>query len=209
MSNLTGERQQSVSQRTHIIDAAIAMFRARDYAGCVLADVAEEAGIPLAEVEQHFPDWDSVVVATIDRWNGDRMFALQSVADEHGAVAFLRATVAGNVEDPALVRLLMATFSAGSRPTHPASEYYRQQYALYYGFLKQSLERDVAAGREHWNMDPARGAEQLLAMSEGLTLQSMLRDFDLVEAYDRATARLRYGWCEPYVAQPEDGIWEL
>lgn len=39
------------------------------------------------------------------------------------------------------------------------------------------------------------GAEQLIAVYEGLQMQSLLRPhLDLLASYDRAVARLRDGW---------------
>lgn len=55
-------------------------------------------------------------------------------------------------------------------------------------------------------MEPARGAEQLIALYEGLQMQSMVRPgMDLLEAYDPAITRLRAGWSQAYVAP----VWDL
>ena len=203
MTDVQDAQRHTITQRVQIIDAAIAVFHDTDYADADLSTVAAAAGLTVTEVRAHFHDWDSLVVATLDRWNGNRMWALRDFANDRGAVAFLQAVVAGNVEDPALTRLLAATFPAGANPRHPASAYYRQQYALFFGFVRQTLEHDVAVGREASTTDPTHGAEQLVALYEGLSLQSLLRDFDLQRAFDRGVARLRHGWTEEYVEAVE------
>jgi hypothetical protein len=48
-------------------------------------------------------------------------------------------------------------------------------------------------------MDPMRAAQQLLALYDGLRLQSLLTsDTDVVDAFDRAATRMRRGWSEQY-----------
>ncbi|WP_139179634.1 hypothetical protein [Curtobacterium sp. MCBA15_007] len=71
-------------------------------------------------------------------------------------------------------------------------------------FLTATL--NIAASPEPGTMEPARGSEQLLATSEELQLQSMVRpEMDLLEAFDRAVTRLREGWSRAYVPP----VWEL
>jgi hypothetical protein len=95
--------------------------------------------------------------------------------------------------------------------------YLRSRYQLFYAQIKRGLEHDIAVGRAPHTMDPRRGAEQLIALYEGLQLQALLRsDLDLVPAFDRAVARLERGWMERYEPQAarrlstwSDGGWEL
>ena len=71
-------------------------------------------------------------------------------------------------------------------------------------FLTATL--NIAASPEPGTMEPARGSEQLLATSEELQLQSMVRpEMDLLEAFDRAVTRLREGWSRAFVPP----VWEL
>ena len=70
----------------------------------------------------------------------------------------------------------------------------------------RQLEKDIHAGREPDTMQPIRGAEQLIALYEGLQLQSMVRPgMDLLDAYDRAVTRMRDGWARTYTPP----IWNL
>jgi hypothetical protein len=56
-------------------------------------------------------------------------------------------------------------------------------------------------------MDPVRGAKQLLALFDGLRLQSLLTaDMDVVTEFDRAATRMRRGWSEQY-EQPS--YWDI
>ncbi|WP_439689887.1 TetR/AcrR family transcriptional regulator [Curtobacterium sp. SP.BCp] len=172
--------------------------------------VAERMGITVAELELHFPSWDGLVLAAVDRWNGGRMEEVTAEVGDAATVDFLRAIVASNAEDPALMRLLVALLSVAGNPSHPMATYLRSRYQLFFSQIKRGLERDVAVGRAPHTMDPRRGAEQLIALYEGLQLQALLRaDMDLVQAFDRAVARLEAGWMERYQprAQVQHATW--
>ena len=55
--------------------------------------------------------------------------------------------------------------------------------------------RDVVDRAGEPRRAPRLAAEQLLALYEGLQLQSLLRDdADLLPGFDRAVARMRVGW---------------
>ncbi|ROP63867.1 hypothetical protein EDF24_0850 [Curtobacterium sp. PhB130] len=164
--------------------------------------VAERLDITVHELRQHFPSWDGLVLAALDRWNGGRMDEVTRVVGNGSTVQLLRAIVASNAEDPALMRLLVALLSVSGNPAHPMSSYLRSRYQLFFSQIKRGLEHDIAVGRAPHTMEPRRGAEQLIALYEGLQLQALLRaDLDLVPAFDRAVARLERGWMERYEPQ--------
>ncbi|WIB60527.1 hypothetical protein DEJ13_01485 [Curtobacterium sp. MCLR17_007] len=164
--------------------------------------VAERLDITVEELRQHFPSWDGLVLAALDRWNGTRMDEVAREVGDGTTVQLLRAIVASNADDPALMRLLVALLSVAGNAAHPMSSYLRSRYQLFFAQIKRGLEHDVAVGRAPHTMDPRRGAEQLIALYEGLQLQALLRaDLDLVPAFDRAVARLERGWMERYQPQ--------
>jgi hypothetical protein len=116
------------------------------------------------------------------------------------------------------MRLLVALLSVAGNPEHPMSTYLRSRYQLFFSQIRRGLEHDIAVGRAPHTMEPRRGAEQLIALYEGLQLQAMLRpDLDLVPAFDRAVARLERGWMERYEPQAaqrfsqwsDGGSWEI
>ncbi|QWS33185.1 TetR/AcrR family transcriptional regulator [Curtobacterium aetherium] len=181
--------------RNRIIPAAIEAFRRSDFHAVGPAEVAALAEVSDAEVSDAYPVWDLLVVAVMNRWdNGDRKY-LWPIAEQHGAAAYLRARLESGLADPALVRIRIATLSAASAPTHPAAGWFRTQYVRAFEDITLALVRDVVAGREPHGTSPRHAAEQLVALYEGLQLQSQLRDgSDLLAGWDRAVARMRAGW---------------
>lgn len=185
--------------RVRIVEAAIAVFRRYAFHTATTDNVAATAGLSVAEVEHAFPTWESLLVATIDRWNAQRMRPILPLAEHHGAVVFLRGIVQANVQDSSLMRLLSATANIAATPNHPMAPFLHQEWARFHMLVIRQLEKDILAGREPDTMQPIRGAEQLIALYEGLQLQSMVRPgMDLLDAYDRAVTRLRDGWARIY-----------
>jgi len=181
--------------RARIVTGAIEAYRAADFHTVGPAEVAALAGVPEAEVRRAYPSWELLVVAVTDRWNNGSRRALWVVAERSGAVAYLRARLEAGRDEPALVRLRTALLSAASNPDHPAAGWFRSQYTRSFEDVTLALVRDVVAGREPRGTSPRHAAEQLVALYEGLQLQSMLRDdAEPLSGFDRAVSRMRAGW---------------
>ncbi|WP_123507697.1 TetR/AcrR family transcriptional regulator [Frondihabitans sp. PhB188] len=200
--HLSGDTQM----RLRIIQGAISMFHRFAFHDASFDLVAASAKVTVGEVTDHFPTWEGLLVATIDYWNGQRMRPILPLAQQHGAVMFLRGIVQANIEDPSLMRLLSATVNIAATPEHPMASFLHQEWHRFHLMVAQQLTADIRAGREPATMEPARGAEQLIALYEGLQLQSMVRPaMNLLEAYDRAVTRMRAGWTREYIAP----VWDL
>jgi AcrR family transcriptional regulator len=194
------------SMRSRIVAGMTQSLRTRPLHEVTVECVAREAGTTVETVEAVFPSWDGLLLATVDQWNEHRTGPLMPIAEQHGTVRFLRAIVTSNIADPSLMRFLTSTLNIAAAPDHPLAPMLHMRWRRFHAFVQRALERDVQLGREPGTMEPARGAEQLLATYEGLQLQSMVRpDMDLLEAYDRAVTRLREGWAREYVAP----VWDL
>lgn len=187
--------ESDVDLRARIVTGAIEAYRVADFHTVGPAEVAEHAGVPEATVRRVFPLWELLVVAVMDRWNNGSRRALWVVAERSGAVAYLRARLEAGRDEPALVRLRTALLSAASSPEHPAAGWFRGQYTRSFEDVTLALVRDVVARREPRGTSPRHAAEQLVALYEGLQLQSMLRDdAEPLAGFDRAVARMRAGW---------------
>jgi AcrR family transcriptional regulator len=187
-----------VTDRIAIVEATIRVFQRLDYHEASYAAVAGELESSVDDITAHFPSWDGLVIATMERWMSGRQADVWEVALTRGAVPFLRELVKVNLAEPALTRLQLAILCAASNPNHPGHSFIRKQYMALYGYVQHALAQDITAHREPATMRPERGAEQLLALYEGLQVQAMMRDFDLLEAFDRAATRLRHSWAEEY-----------
>jgi AcrR family transcriptional regulator len=192
--------------RVRIMEATITVYHDYVFHEVSIDLVATTAEMTVADIKDVFPTWGALLLATLDRWNEQRMRPLHPIAEQHGAVAFLRALVRANIEDPTLMRVLSAVVNIAATPEHPLSAPLQRAWRDFHMIVMKQLAADIHAGREPDTMQPARGAEQLIALYEGLQLQSMVRpSMDLLDSYDRAATRLRDGWPRTYTAP----IWNI
>lgn len=202
----TARPSHDTETRVRIVRAVITAFRTRAFHETTSAVVAEIADLPVDTVERHFPRWDGLVMAAVDRWNAERMEPVIPLMQSHGTVRFLRGIVEQNVLDPSLMRLLTSLLNVAATPGHPMAPTLRHEWQKFHALVQRGLVQDVALGREPATMQPERGAEQLIALYEGLQMQSMVRPrMDLLASYDRAVTRLRAGWSQAYAEQ----VWDL
>jgi len=195
-----GAPSAAVERRIAIVEAAMRVFTDHAFHEATFELVAEAAGLPVKVVTDEFTHWNGLVLATVDLWVGRRTRPLLPLVHTHGTIALLRAIVKANAAEPALMRLLSATVNVAATPGHPLARPLYEQWSQFYRLIHSSLAQDVELGREPETMQPARGAEQLVALYEGLQLQSMVRrDMDVLESFDRAVTRLRAGWGSAYV----------
>ncbi len=192
--------------RQALIRAAVDEYRVQAFHLVTLQSVADRAGLPVEQAMLHFPAVEDLVQVVVSTWYAARMAAIMPIAEQAGAVRFLRAVVVANIADPALMRLLSALVNICATEDHPMAPRLQQQWMRFHALVQRTLAEDVAVGREPATMDPACGAEQLIALYEGLQVQALVRPaMNLLGAYDRGVARLRAGWAQPFAAP----VWEI
>lgn len=190
----------SASDAITIVDTAIELLGERALYEISLDQIAVRAGLPLSRVTALFPDLGAVVVAAIREWNQRRMHLVADTQDG-SAIAMLRNLLRLSLTDPACARVVFAAADIAGSPGHPQAYDLQQQWVRFHAVVQRALVNDIEAGREPETMNPASGAEQLLALYEGLQFQWLVRPhLDMVAAFDRAATRLRAGWAQVYTA---------
>jgi len=193
--------------RTRAINGAIAVIHDGGLSRFSLEGVASRSGMRQAEILELFPSEHALLAAAVMRWTRAVSAPLLPLAGEKGTVAFLHALLSAHAEDPSLMRLIAATLAISTDPSTDGADYYRSAYLQFRETVRTALQEDVRAGREPATMDPIRGAQQLLALYDGIRLQALLTpDTDVVDAFDRAAARMRRGWSEQY---EETTVWDI
>lgn len=193
--------------RTRAINGAIIALHDGGVTRFSLEVAATHAGMSVAEVLEVFPTDRALLAATVERWTQAISEPLAPLIAEKGTVAFMHALLTAHAEEPALMELLAASLATAADATVDGADYYRSTYRRFRQMIRDGLTSDVREGREPATMDPIRGAQQLLALYDGLRLQSLLTaDTDLMDAFDRAATRMRRGWSEQY-EQPS--FWDI
>lgn len=186
------EDEQSLAER--IVRGAIRAYRLHPFDQVDATVVADVAGVPVEAVARVFPTWDALLLVTYDRWTqlrGTRRNVQPTCTIEH-----VRMTLAEDVADPGLVRVLAGVINVAAAETGFA-ELFRKRFEEYVGQLTTGLQRDFDAETERSVVPADVAATQLLAVYEGLQIQMLVRPHvDVLVEYDRAVRTLRQGWRE-------------
>lgn len=184
-----------VEQRVEVVDAAIRVFSEKSYRTSTMKDIADESGLTIAEVQQHFPTWQGLVLATVHHWQNLATGRLVHVAQDEGVLTYMRRLVADNLQNPALARLLLALLAEATDPTHPNAPYLQTRYEAYHQIIRGGIEHDIAMGRLPDSVDPVHGAELIVGIWEGLRMQHLLRpSLDMAGAFERALRMIERDW---------------
>lgn len=185
--------EQTIVER--LTRAAIRAFRMYPFTEVDALVVAEVAGVPVDAVTRAFPSWDALLLVTYDSWTqlrGSTRRRTPSCTVDH-----VRMTLAEDVADPGLVRVLAGVINIAGADTSFA-ELFRKRYAEYVGELATALRRDFETGVERSVVPAERAATQLLALYEGFQIQLLMRpDLDVLTEWDEAVRGLRDGWARP------------
>lgn len=194
------EDEQSLAER--IVRGAIRAYRLYPFDAVDAAVVADVSGLPVTTVQHLFPTWDALLLVTYDRWThlrGTRRKNPPTCTIEH-----VRMTLAEDVADPGLVRVLAGVITIAAADTGFA-ELFRKRFEEYVGELTDGLQRDADRGSERLRIPAHQAATQLLAVYEGLQIQMLVRPHvDVLVEFDRAVRTLRQGWREREVT-----AWDL
>ena len=169
-------RRHDPERRDRIVDAALRVAGRSGIAGLSHRTVAAEADVPLGSTTYHFASLDELLVAALRKAN--ESFA--GLLREHSALN------APDTDLAAVLARLMGEWIGGERAQ------VELEYELYLAALRRPALRPVAA---EWaetvvavlscRTDPAT-ARALVALVDGLCLQSLLTD----EPYDEEYARV-------------------
>lgn len=72
------------STRTDILDVAIPLFAASGYSGVSMRTIAKQVGISAASLYHHYPDKQSLYLATMERVFADKSEGITSAVDKLG-----------------------------------------------------------------------------------------------------------------------------
>jgi AcrR family transcriptional regulator len=186
------EDEQSLAER--IVRGAIRAYRLHPFDAVDASVVAEVAGIEVATVHRLFPTWDALLLVTYDRWT--QLRGTRRAKPPRCTIEYVRMTLAEDVADPGLVRVLAGVITVAASDSGFA-ELFRKRFEEYVEQLANGLQRDIDAGSEQLVIPAHQAATQLLAVYEGLQIQMLVRPhIDVIVEYDRSVQTLRRGWRE-------------
>ncbi|WP_406053473.1 TetR/AcrR family transcriptional regulator [Kribbella sp. NBC_00889] len=163
-----GPYAKGVAKREEILTAALEVIARHGYRKTSTKELAAAVGLSEAGLLHYFGSKEKLFEAVLrarDEADVDRF-------DESDLIAKLTAIIRHNSDVPGLVQLY-STFSAeAGDPQHPSHPYFAERYARLRESLADAVRARQAAGTFTASADPELIATVLIALSDGLQVQS-------------------------------------
>ncbi|MEV0798381.1 TetR/AcrR family transcriptional regulator [Kribbella sp. NPDC050281] len=163
-----GPYAKGVAKREEILTAALEVIARQGYRKTSTKELAAAVGLSEPGLLHYFGSKEKLFEAVLrarDEADVDRF-------DESDLIAKLTAITRHNSDVPGLVQLY-STFSAeAGDPQHPSNPYFAERYARLRESLAGAVRARQAAGTFTASADPEQIATLLIALSDGLQVQS-------------------------------------
>lgn len=173
MHGARGPYAKGVAKRAEILRAALAVIARHGYRKTSTRELAAAAGLSEAGMLHYFGSKEKLFEAVLRA--RDEADQARITASDRGAgdsIDGLRAVVRHNGTVPGLVQLY-STFSAeAGDPEHSSHEFFVDRYARLRAALADAVRTRQSAGTFTSDADPDTIATLLIALSDGLQVQS-------------------------------------
>ena len=172
-----GQYAKTPQRRQEILDAAFDVFAASGYRGGSLREIADKTGMSLAGLLHHFTTKSellSSVLALRDDVTARQFGALEGVPGEEMLRSYLHLII-GNESVRGLAELFCILSAEATAADHPAHDYFIQRYEFVSNLLIRAFEDVAAQGHLRPGVEPKQAAVDLIAISDGIQLQWLLR----------------------------------
>jgi AcrR family transcriptional regulator len=162
--------------REHVVRVAMGEFAARGYRGASLDKIAAKIGVTRQAVLHYFPSKVKLLLAVLElREQQDAQQFIRLSAQHGWSFAELFPAVIGHyTEQPELTRLYTVLAAEAIDPEHPAHAWFVERYRRIRDWMAEAITAEQAAGRVSADISPQPQAAALLALLEGLQLQTLL-----------------------------------
>ncbi len=178
-----GRAARGGATRELILDTAMTLFAEAGYRGTSVRDIAARAGISHPGLLYHFPTKEALLMAVLTRRDalGARDFPIEG-RPGRVVLASLVGTARFNATDRGIVELYATLSAEATAADHPAREYFQTRYAALLAFVRDALADVANDGGLADGVDPSIGAQQIVALMDGLQVQWLLDDATDMEA---------------------------
>ncbi|WP_172833916.1 TetR/AcrR family transcriptional regulator [Nocardioides scoriae] len=168
-----GPYAKSRAVQADILDQAVSVFTKRGFHGTSMRDIAAAAGLTPPGLTHHFGDKAELLMAVLARRDAASAERLNT-ADDQTTAEKLRDVAKNNRDDPDSARLFTTLAAEAADAGHPAHQWFQDRYrharALVVTAVRTGQERDEL----RQDVAPEAVADLIIAVLDGLQLQSQL-----------------------------------
>ena len=176
MARTTYTTPEGRATRDQLVRAAMDSFAARGFRGASLDTIAAEVGVTRQGLLHYFPSKTKLLLAVLQLREQEDARTFQQFAEREGASlrTILREILRYNATRPGLGQLFTVLSAEGIEPSHPAHEYFVERYRRARELFIGAIRAEQAGGRMTSTLPPETLAVALIALLDGLQLQSLL-----------------------------------
>ncbi|MGO4807111.1 TetR/AcrR family transcriptional regulator [Arthrobacter sp. 2MCAF15] len=185
----SGSYAAADERREQILQTAILHFAQWGYESSSVPKIAADVGLTNAGLLHHFGSKRELLTAVLElreKLAGEMFF--KDLEAGRGDALILLSRIADlaeyNTTQPGLSHMYVVLAAEAVNPDHPAHQYFRDRYDRIIGFLAASMTDGIQEGILKPDLDVQEIAREVLATSDGLTLQWGLssRSFDMAKS---------------------------
>ncbi|NBC35452.1 hypothetical protein GTZ99_02645 [Novosphingobium sp. FSY-8] len=136
--------------------------------------IGQTLGIEPAHILYYFGSREELMQAVIRRWDEDAAAGWRSDNGEKMGIDEYLAAIGLNVGKPGIVHLYLAFAAEAVDPQHPAHDFIQQRFEQLHTVLANAIRKEQAEDTIPPEADADAEARWLIAMADGLQLQSLI-----------------------------------
>jgi len=136
-----------------------------------LREIGRALELEPAHILYYFKSREDLLQSVIIRWDE---YALQCAAGLAMTLDNFAEQVRHNITIPGVVHLYLTFAAEAVDPAHAAHDFFRQRFDRVCKTLEQRIIEEQQQGRIAPSVDPVSKSRQLIALSDGLQLQSLV-----------------------------------
>lgn len=170
-SGTVGASAKGAARREEILQGLIEKLRAQELRNPALREIGRALGIEPAHILYYFSSREELLQQVIMRWDED---ARRAASVDGDRLSNFVQQVRRNVALPGILHLYFTFAAEAVDPAHPAHDFFRDRFVAVTEVLAEHIRAEQAQGTMSPAIDPVSKARQLIALSDGLQLQSLV-----------------------------------
>jgi len=162
---------KGAAKRDEILTGLMRKLAAQELRNPSLREIGRALGIQPAHILYYFGSREDLLQAVILRWDEDA----RSRDDRSDLTLgrFVR-QIERNLAIPGIVHLYLTFAAEAVDPEHPAHDFFRQRFLRVRASLAERIRKEQEDGTISADLDADSQARQLIALADGLQLQSLV-----------------------------------
>ncbi|GAA1001038.1 TetR/AcrR family transcriptional regulator [Subtercola frigoramans] len=166
-----GTYSKGAARRQEILRTAMEVIARKGYNGTTLRAIGRALGIEPAHIIYYFGTREDLLREVVEQWSQDNRDLAKSTTD---ALDQYATAIRQNLTIRGIVQLYIAFAAEAVDPDHPAHDYFRERFATTSKMLSDAVREGQRQGLIKSELDPDRTARWLVALADGLQLQSLI-----------------------------------